>query len=290
MQQPKLLIVEENDTASFDIRYEKAAYFKNPWHYHAELELTLITKSTGLRFVGDNVQRFEAGDLVLLGSNLPHYWRNDLSFYQAESSAFAEAIILRFKRDILGKQIMNMLELHPFEQLFDNALRGILFGAKIASSLQNLLMKLYSSKGVDRLIIFLEIFKQLSQTTDFRFLSSKIFASSKQQKESDRISEVLKYIHLHLKEPIKLDNVADVANMNKTAFCRYLKSKTNKTFVEILNDIRVANACKMVLESKKDMAEISYECGFGNIPHFNYTFKKITGLNPTQYLNKKVLK
>ena len=283
MKHPKLLFVKENDTSLFDIRYEKAKFFENPWHYHAELELTLITKSTGMRFVGDNVERFESGDLVLLGSNLPHYWRNDPSYYQSDTNEFAEAIILRFKKDFLGKDSMNKPEFQAFELLFDRALQGILFGKKLASNLQKPLMKLSSSKGIERLIIFLEIFKQLSQTKDFRVLSSKIFANSKQQNESDRINQVLRYIHLHLKEPIKLENVAELANMNKTAFCRYVKSQTNKTFVELLNDIRIANACRILLETKKDIAEICYECGFGNITHFNYTFKKLTGLNPTQY-------
>ena len=94
-----LLKVLENNTASFDIRYEKVPYFDNPWHYHPELELTLITKSQGTRFVGDNIERFKEGDLVLLGSNLPHYWRNDSLHYTPNSTEMAEAMILRFRLD-----------------------------------------------------------------------------------------------------------------------------------------------------------------------------------------------
>jgi AraC-like DNA-binding protein len=283
MQKPKLLKVFENVNSSFDIRYEKTSHFDNPWHYHPELELTLVTKSSGIRFVGDSVERFEAGDLVLLGANLPHYWRNDSAFYQSNSEQFAEAIILRFSIDILGKQLMNLPEMRLVTELFGRAAQGLWFGRDVSIQLKPTLLKLHESNGINQLIIFLEIFKTLSQTDNFKVLSTKTFVGTKQQNDSNRINQVLKYIHANLQETIDLQTVAGLANMNPTAFCRYIKSQTNKTFVELLNEIRIANACRLLLEDKIEIAQICYECGFGNVTHFNYTFKKITGQNPTEY-------
>jgi AraC-like DNA-binding protein len=290
MAKPKLLKIQETPTSSLNIRYEKIAYFNNPWHYHPEIELTLIVKSTGLRFVGDSVERFEASDLVLLGSFLPHYWRNDEAFYQTDSSQTAEAIILRFKIDVLGKELLNLPEMKPIEELLRRASQGICFSKKMSALIQPLLIKLHESKGIDQLILFLEIFKNLSQTDDFRLLSTKIFSGSNQQNDSSRINQVLNYVQLHLHENIKLETVAYLTNMNTSAFCRYIKAQTNKTFVELLNDIRIASACRMLIDSKKDIAEICYECGFANVTHFNYTFKKVTGQNPTEYRRKLILK
>ena len=287
MIKPKLLKVLENNAASFDIRHEKVPYFDNPWHYHPEIELTLITKSRGTRFVGDNVERFKEGDLVLLGSNLPHYWRNDALYYESNSTEFAEAIILRFRLDFLGKPLLMIPEMREVKQLFEQATHGISFGQLTSERIKPFLHQLHLAKGIEQVIDFLEICKILVQAKDGRVLSTKIFGESNPINDSDRMNDVLNYIHLHLEEHISLETVANVANMNATAFCRYIKIKTNKTFIELLNDIRIAYACRLLLDSPRNISEICYHCGFNNLTHFNYIFKKITGQNPTNYRKAK---
>lgn len=287
MNRPKLLKVSENNTASFDIRYEKVPYFDNPWHYHPEIELTLITKSKGTRFVGDHVERFKEGDLVLLGSNLPHYWRNDALYYEPNSTEIAEAIILRFPIDFLGKPLLLIPEMREIKQLFEEAALGISFGQITTNRVKPFLHKLHLARGIDQVIDFLEICKMLVHAQDGRALSTKIFGESNPINDSDRMNTVLNYIHMHLQENITLATIANLANMNATAFCRYIKSKTNKTFIELLNDIRIAYACRLLLDSPRNISEICYDCGFNNLTHFNYVFKKITGKNPTNYRKLK---
>jgi AraC-like DNA-binding protein len=287
MNKPKLLKVLENNTASFDVRLEKVPFFDNPWHYHPELELNLITKSKGARFVGDNIERFKEGDLVLLGSNLPHYWRNDESYYQDNSTEIAEAIILRFRLDFLGKSLLSIPEMCEVKQLFQDAAHGIYFGPTTSDQIKPFLLKLLFAKGIEQVIYFLEIFKILVQADDSRVLSTIIFGELNPINDSDRMNHVLNHIHLHLQDNITLETVAKLSNMNVTAFCRYIKAKTNKTFIELLNDIRIAYACRLLVDSPSNISEICYNCGFNNLTHFNYVFKKITGLNPTTYRKSK---
>lgn len=283
MNRPKLLKVLENNAASFDIRYEKVPYFDNPWHYHPEIELTLITKSKGTRFVGDNIERFNEGDLVLLGSNLPHYWRNDSKYYEPNSTEKAEAMILRFRLDFLGKPWLQIPEMREVKQLFEDAAHGISFSQITSDRVTPILQKMHLARGIEQVIDFLELFKILAQAKDGLSLSTKIFGESKPMNDSDRMNQVLGYIHKHLQEKITLETVANLANMNATAFCRYIKAKTNKTFIELLNDIRIAYACRLLMDSPRNISEICYDCGFNNLTHFNYIFKKITGKNPTNY-------
>ena len=284
---PMLLKVVENNAASFDIRNEKVPYFDNPWHFHPEIELTLITKSEGTRFVGDNIERFNEGDLVLLGSNLPHYWRNDSKYYGPNSTEMAEAMILRFRLDFLGKPLLLIPEMQEIKRLIEEASHGISFGQMTSDRVKPFLQKMHLAKGIDPLIYFLEIFKIMSQAKDGRVLSTKIFGESNPINDSDRMNTVLDYIHLHLQENITLETVANLANMNSTAFCRYIKAKTNKTFIELLNDIRIAYACRLLLDGPRNISEICYNCGFNNLTHFNYIFKKITGTNPSNYRKSK---
>jgi AraC-like DNA-binding protein len=287
MNRPKLLKVLENNAASFDIRYEKVPYFDNPWHYHPEIELTLITKSKGTRFVGDNIERFNEGDLVLLGSNLPHYWRNDSQYYEPNSTEKAEAMILRFRLDFLGKPWLQIPEMREVKQLFEDAAHGISFSQITSDRVTPILQKMHLARGIEQVIDFLELFKILAQAKDGRSLSTKIFGESKPMNDSDRMNQVLGYIHKHLQENITLETVANLANMNATAFCRYIKAKTNKTFIELLNDIRIALACRLLLDGPRNISEICYNCGFNNLTHFNYIFKKITGTNPSNYRKLK---
>ncbi|NQW77420.1 MAG: AraC family transcriptional regulator [Cytophagales bacterium] len=262
-------------------------YFDNPWHYHPEIELTLITKSKGTRFVGDHVERFKEGDLVLLGSNLPHYWRNDALYYRPNSTEMAEAMILRFSLDFLGKPLLLIPEMHGVKQLIEEASHGISYGQITSDRVKPFLQKMHLAKGIDPLINFLQIFKILSQAKDGRALSKKFFGESNPINDSDRMNQVLNYIHFHLQENITLEMVANLSNMNATAFCRYIKAKTNKTFIELLNDIRIAYACRLLLDGPRNISEICYNCGFNNLTHFNYIFKKITGTNPSNYRKSK---
>lgn len=287
MNRPKLLKVIENNAASFDIRYEKVPYFDNPWHYHPEIELTLITKSKGTRFVGDNIERFNEGDLVLLGSNLPHYWRNDSKYYEPNSTEKAEAMILRFRLDFLGKPWLQIPEMREVKQLFEDAAHGISFSQITSDRVTPILQKMHLAKGIEQVIDFLELFKILTQAKDGRSLSTKIFGESKPINDSDRMNTVLNYIHMHLQENITLETVANLANMNAAAFCRYIKAKTNKTFIELLNDFRIVYACRLLIDGPRNISEICYDCGFNNLTHFNYIFKKITGTNPSNYRKLK---
>ncbi|MBC7826159.1 MAG: AraC family transcriptional regulator [Chitinophagaceae bacterium] len=286
MLTPKLLKVAETKTFSFDIRHEKAAYFDNPWHYHPEFELTLVTSSRGIRFVGDSVEQFEEDDLVLLGSNLPHYWRNDEEYYKKQSMQYAEAYILRFRSDLIKKMILDTPETIKISQMFTNSSRGIWFTKTVARRVHALFIKILHVQGTERIIGFLELMHLLSMATDGRTLSTKSFTGTHLQVHSDRIDTVLKYINNNLQENVSLELIAAHVNMNATAFCRYIKKQTNKTFVQLLNDIRIANACRLLLDGKHNIAEISYQCGFKNATHFNYIFKKLTGYNPSGYREK----
>ena len=59
--------------------------------------------------------------------------------------------------------------------------------------------------------------------------------------------------------------------------------------MEYLLDLRIGHACKLLIENKIDITQISIECGFNTITHFNRIFKRNTGLTPSEY-KKQFLK
>lgn len=280
---PLLLKVAERPADSIDIRYERQPHFDNPWHYHPELELTLITKSRGIRFVGDAIEPFEEGDLVLLGASLPHYWRNDARYYAPDSTESAEAIILRFRATAWGNEFLTAPEMQPLNELFHRANRGLHFGLAVAEEIRPLLRRLLAAEGLERMVRWLQVFAVLVLTNDYRILSQKAFGGTNPTEDSSRIGKVLAYIQQHLQEAIRLDQVATVAHMNPAAFCRYFKQQTNKTFVEVLNEFRINYACRLLLDSDKDVGQVCFDCGFRNVSHFNQVFKAHKGISPLSF-------
>lgn len=103
LMRPNLLNVPQNESRSFDLRHEIIPYFNNPWHFHPEIELNFIISGSGTRFIGQSVERFRDGEIVLLGKNLPHYWKNDNNYYNPVNTSPSEAIIVRFSEDFAGK-------------------------------------------------------------------------------------------------------------------------------------------------------------------------------------------
>ncbi len=279
---PLLLKVKEDASSSFDIRHEKVPYFDNPWHYHPEFELALVLKSSGLRFIGDSIEPFMAGDLVLLGANLPHYWRNDNpdSLNKSES---AEAIILRFRSGMWGEHFFETPEMYRINELLKRAARGIYFPARIAEFVTPLLYRIVSSEGATRLVGWIEVFGLLANEPEFRLLSEKTFGGNRPMEDSDRIQTVLAYIQNHLTTELRLDKAADLAHMNKAAFCRYFKQQTNKTFIQVVNELRVQLACRMLLDSSRDISQIGFQCGFQDISYFNQVFKARKGVSPSGF-------
>jgi len=279
--QPIFLKVIPAADASFDIRHEVAPQFGSPWHFHPEFELTLVLKSAGLRFVGDSIERFAEGDLVLIGPNLPHYWRNDPIRDQKQSEA--EAIILRFSESCLGTEFFNLPEMQEVQSLLQKAKRGIKIGGTTRKQAVTRLKRILRQTGFARIIEFLSLLDELAAATEIQRLTSPAFALSPDPAESERMNKVYAYLMEHYTQPIRLEDVAAVANMNATAFCRYLLKRTGKTLIGLVNEIRVGYACKLLLAGQPDITEICYSCGFQNLSNFNRCFKKITGVTPSDY-------
>ncbi|MGH9840962.1 MAG: AraC family transcriptional regulator [Blastocatellia bacterium] len=275
--QPIFLKVTPAAQASFDIRREVAPQFGNPWHFHPEYELTQVLRSAGVRFVGDSIERFAAGDLVLIGPNLPHYWRNDP--HRAPEPSQAEAIILRFSDTCLGNGFFDLPEMQDVQGLLRRAARGIKFGGNAATQLEHLL----GLNGFHRAIAFLTLLHDLANEADYQLLTTPAFSLAPDPSESERINKVYAYVMERYTQPLRLEEVAAVANMNPTAFCRYFLQRTGKTLIGLVNEIRVGYACKLLSAGELNVTEICYACGFQNLSHFNRCFKKITCLTPTEY-------
>ena len=282
---PLLISIDNAKDQSLTIRYYKEPRFQNSWHFHKELELVYVIKGEGTRFVGDNIEDFKSDDLVLLGANLPHRWKNVIAFDENGNKLNGEAIVIHFPPYFLGKDFLEIPEMWPIRELFSFAKQGIKLSQKLKYTIAKSMKHMLDLNNYDRLLELLHILKLISEDKDLELLSGYSFMDSIHQPQNLKLDNVFEFVMNNFSEKITLDQAARVANMNRTAFCKYFKYRTDKTFFQFLNEVRVGYSCRLLMEQNLNISEICFESGFNNLSNFNRQFKKRTRLSPGEYQN-----
>ncbi len=280
---PQLENIYADALHSFRVKHSVLEVLDSPWHHHEAYELFYIHRSQGTRFVGDHIGHFEAGELVLMGPHLPHVWKNDEESLHSSKPNAVEAICVQFEDSVLGRDFFNLPELEAVRTLLSVARRGLLVPGEGKQQIINRLWQLVESQGVRRIVTLIEILDDLSGMSTLQPLCSEGFIRIFDHSDSGRINHVFHYLTENFKRNLSLEDVADVAHMSKTAFCRYFKARTRKTFLEYLNEMRIGYACKLLVERDKSIAEVVPLCGFQNYAYFSRQFKRVTGYAPGRY-------
>ena len=252
----------------------------NGWHYHPELELVYVNGGSGKRQIGSHVSYFRNGDLILIGSNLPHCGFTDkLTGNKSET-------LIQMKADFLGNDFFNIPEMKNIQKLFEVAKGGIAFFGKTKTKVGEKMEILEYQTDFQRLLSILNILNQLAISEEIKVLNGEGFSMETEVKDNDRINIVFNHVKTNFKEDISLDEIADMVSMTVPSFCRYFKKITNKTFTQFVNEYRLVHASKLLAEQPMSITQVCYESGFNNFSHFNKSFKAFTGQNPSEYRNQ----
>ncbi len=250
------------------------------WHYHPELELVYINGGSGKRQIGSHVSYFMDGDLILIGSNLPHCGFTDkLTGNKSET-------LIQMKADFLGSDFFDIPEMKNIHKLFEVAKGGIAFSGKTKKKVGEKMEILEYQTDFQRLLSILNILNILATSEDVKVLNAEGFSMETEVKDNDRINMVFNHVKANFKEDISLDEISDLVSMTVPSFCRYFKKITNKTFTQFVNEYRLVHASKLLAEQPMSITEVCYESGFNNFSHFNKSFKAFTGQNPSEYRNQ----
>jgi AraC-like DNA-binding protein len=281
---PHFLKVPVQPRNSFSIRHDILPTFRGIWHYHPELELHYVIKGEGVRFIGDNISNFSAGEILLLGEKLPHCWRCKEEYFKPDSGLNVEVIVIHFLPDCLGRYMLNLPEAYMLNKLFERAKSGIIINGPAKEQLARLMRSAVNATNLDRIIVLLSILKVLAENEDFDpiTLSHNEFHQSNES-DTIRLNKVCSYTLAKYKKEITLQEIASIANLSVTSFCRYFKLMTKKTYSDFLTEIRISHACRFLIEDKMPTEVICFECGFNNISNFYRHFKKVTNMTPLEY-------
>ncbi|HEY4322727.1 MAG TPA: AraC family transcriptional regulator [Mucilaginibacter sp.] len=267
-------------TESFRAFRLEVPNFEFNWHYHPEYEITLIESGKGKRLVGDCYEDFEAGDLVMIGKDLPHTWASDK--LDGENSS---AVVIQFD-EVIFQSLLSLKEFEGINKLLHTTRQGLYFRRKKDSEISFLIKSLPNKNGVDKISTLLQILNLLSQEGHI-LLASVYFQHVKGGLTEKRITRVFQYIQENSAVNINLENVAPLVHLSKSAFCKFFKRSTGKTFSDYVNEIRIGHACHLLAETDKTIADICYSCGFESPTYFNRVFLKKKGITPRNFRNKR---
>jgi AraC-like DNA-binding protein len=277
----KLPITEANPV---NPRYYDYAHFTYPWHFHSQYEIIYVKESSGLCFAGDRIEKYSAGDLIVFGTNLPHYMASDDIYKTGEQELRVKGTIIQFEKDFMRHSIEYYPQFHHIKTFLEEAKRGIFFRRPNDMQIIGLMEAFPKFGGFEQIANLLLLLQKLAMYSDRQLLASCLYRETVPSFFGNkRIEKIITFINNNYTRNVGLAEIASMAAMNLSAFCRYFKENTGKTYVQYITDMRVGYACKLLALNTMSVSQICNECGFESLSHFNHIFKQATQFTPTQY-------
>ncbi len=252
------------------------------WHFHPEYEIVYVEATSGFRHIGDHISKYEGSDIALIGPNIPH-----LNFdYGVKTTV--DTVVVQMKENFLGTDFFSLPEIAAIKELFEKAKTGLAFYGATKQLAGEKLKQLTALPHFEQLVTLLQVFNLLANSDEVELLKARPIASASILKEQQRLQKVYHFIEANYQNEIDVNAVAKMCNLTTAAFCRYFKKSTHYTFTHFLNQFRINQSKKLLLQNK-NVTEACYECGFANISYYNKIFKKITGENPSAFRKKHVM-
>ena len=249
------------------------------WHYHPEIELVYVNGGSGKRQIGSHISYFTQGDLILIGSNLPHCGFTD------KFTGNKSEIVIQFQPEFIEGLTTDKPEMQHIRLLIERSKTGIAFTGKTKKLIGKRIQDLTEQQGFERFLGLLSVLNDLQISEEYQLLNASGYSMQANVEDNERINRIFNYVKTHFQEPISLDSMAAMTGMTTPSFCRYFKKMSGKTFTTFVNEYRLVHASKLLSENAMSITEICYESGFNNFSYFNKSFKKFTGKSPSAYRN-----
>ncbi len=265
-------------------RYYDYDHFTYPWHFHSQFEIIYVKESFGLCYTGDRIERYESGDLVFLGNDLPHYMRSADIYHTGNKELRVKGTIIQFEKDFMNHSICHYPQLLSIKEFLNRSKRGFLFPRLSCPDMLRMLEEFPTCDGFQQVIGLMVLLQKMASYKNKQYLASPLYHETFPTLGDKRIEKILAFINSNYTNPhLSLEDIVSKAAMNTSAFCRYFKQQVGKSFVRYVSDMRVAYACKLLTLKQVNIFQVAMDCGFGSVSHFNRTFKQITSLTPSQY-------
>lgn len=275
--------IPKTATESFRVQEDRLPHFYDLLHCHPEVQLTAIVQSRGIFSIASQIGQFAEQEVYLIGTNVPHFFKNEKTWYEGNERQEAHAVSLFFREDSFGEKLFRLPEFQPVAQLLVAAQRGIRMQDSLAAEVGPKIREMTALTGAARIVRLLELLDRIAASGCWTCISGVAFGKLPKAEDFERLNAILQYLLENYREPVSLEDLAGIAHLSPSAFCRFFKQRTRKSFVEYLNEFRISMACRQLLDGNEPVAQICFENGFNNLANFNRQFRKIMGTTPSAY-------
>ncbi len=269
--------------SSFVVRKDIGPKMKNNWHYHDECELLYIKKSTGVWLIGDYKGNFESGDVILLGSGTPHSYRHEDKYVREEETEQGVALVTLFSPGIFGESFLNLPESKEIKNLLELSKRGLKMKGTVRKDIGKIMEEIQQAEKGRKLINLLNILQIITEKREYQILATEGYSCTIEKVNTERLSLIMEYTYYNYHKQITIEEIASLINMSIHSFCRFFKEKTRKTYMQFLMEVRIGQACKLLIDDDMHSAEVGYNCGYNSISHFNHQFKIVKNKSPLEF-------
>ncbi len=278
------LPVPENKTII--TKEETLPYFYPHLHRHNEVQLTWIIKGEGTLVTDNNMHAFQSNEIYWIGANQPHVFKNDPSYFEAAGKKEVQHIDIYFSPNSQLASFFSIPEIKHLHNFIEQHNNGFCIPQAAVKKLSEKMLSVNNTSGVEQFYQFISLLKEMAQIQNLQPLSSGTENASYSDTEGIRIATIYNYVMQNYHQPITLEEVARLAYMTPQAFCRYFKKHTHHTLVSFVNQVRINEACKQLVNKSFDsIASVAYNTGFNSITNFNRVFKSITKKSPKEYVD-----
>jgi len=280
---PKLRKAVPAPESSFVVRKDVGRKMKNNWHYHAECELLFIKRSRGIWLVGDYKDTFESGDVILLGSGIPHSFRHENKYITEDESEQGEALVTLFSPEIFGEYFLSLPESKEIKNLLELSKRGLKMKGTTMKNIGFIMEEIVQAEKGRKLLHLLNILQLIAEKNEYEILATEGYSCQIEKINNDRLNLIIEFTYDNYHKQVTIDEISTLVNMSVPSFCRFFKEKTKKTYIQFLMEVRIGQACKLLIEDEMHSAEVGYTCGYNSISHFNHQFKIIKNKSPLEF-------
>ncbi|KYP16599.1 AraC family transcriptional regulator [Flavihumibacter sp. CACIAM 22H1] len=266
------------------------SFFESVFHTHPELELVYILESSGKRIIGNTIETFEPGDMVFIGANTPHLWTNNEEYLVGNTALRAKAMVVYFNPALLHEHFYQQQENISLSILMANSVKGLKITGPTKEIIAQKLVGLEGKTGIEVLVGIIDILALLSTSKDTIPINKELIQKTIKNHINDRIPEILNYVTNNYMNDLSLETMAQQINMTRQSFCRFFKTKMKQNFLDYVNEVRIQNACRLLMETDLAIFEIAYECGYKTVSNFNKVFKELKEITPVKFRQQTQIK
>lgn len=256
-----------------------------PLHFHPEYEIVFVLKGRGKLYVSGAETDFCEGQLFFIGGNVAHLFEDEN--IRTGKQAPSKVVVIQFTEKLF-ERLWDLPEFDQIRYFLSQISRGI--KVEDVASESELVLSMVAAEGIDKFNKLITLLDHIIKSKKYSFIGNEQFISDVKNAAAIRLQKLNLFITVNYSRDITIDQAAHLLRIQKSSLCRFLKKETGKTFSEHVNDFRVRQACKMLRESSKNIAEVCYASGFNNQAYFYRQFKKIIKQSPMDYRLKRKIR